>query len=200
MVARCAPADRSFDIVHAYFRTQSTWLAARDLKAAILAVAKPFGFTPQSFDACIANQALFAGLEHVKKRGSPSGCEATPTFFINGKKYEGALSLDELDKAIATASVALLPALVRLRGARAMKVNRLRLHGFKSFVDPTEIPIEPGVTGVVGPNGCGKSNLARSAALGDGRQLRTRPCAAGGHGRRDLRRLRQPALRATTPR
>ena len=40
-----------------------------------------------------------------------------------------------------------------------MKFNRLRLSGFKSFVDPTDLIIDPGLTGVVGPNGCGKSNL-----------------------------------------
>ena len=40
-----------------------------------------------------------------------------------------------------------------------MKFNRLRLTGFKSFVDASEMIIEPGLTGVVGPNGCGKSNL-----------------------------------------
>ena len=40
-----------------------------------------------------------------------------------------------------------------------MKISRLRLLGFKSFVEPTELLIEPGLTGVVGPNGCGKSNL-----------------------------------------
>lgn len=40
-----------------------------------------------------------------------------------------------------------------------MKFDRLRLHGFKSFVDSTDLQIEAGLTGVVGPNGCGKSNL-----------------------------------------
>ncbi|HKQ44374.1 MAG TPA: chromosome segregation protein SMC [Rhizomicrobium sp.] len=40
-----------------------------------------------------------------------------------------------------------------------MKFTRLRLSGFKSFVEPTELFIEPGLTAVIGPNGCGKSNL-----------------------------------------
>jgi chromosome segregation protein len=40
-----------------------------------------------------------------------------------------------------------------------MQMNRLRLLGFKSFVEPAELLIENGLTGVVGPNGCGKSNL-----------------------------------------
>ncbi len=40
-----------------------------------------------------------------------------------------------------------------------MQFTRLRLTGFKSFVDPTDLVIAPGLTGVVGPNGCGKSNL-----------------------------------------
>jgi chromosome segregation protein len=40
-----------------------------------------------------------------------------------------------------------------------MQLERLRLAGFKSFADPTELAIAPGLTGIVGPNGCGKSNL-----------------------------------------
>ncbi|EDP64319.1 Chromosome segregation ATPase [alpha proteobacterium BAL199] len=43
-----------------------------------------------------------------------------------------------------------------------MHFSKLRLAGFKSFVDPTEVIIEPGLTGVVGPNGCGKSNLVEA--------------------------------------
>ena len=40
-----------------------------------------------------------------------------------------------------------------------MHINRLRLLGFKSFVEPADLVIHKGLTGVVGPNGCGKSNL-----------------------------------------
>ncbi|PZU56138.1 MAG: chromosome segregation protein SMC, partial [Brevundimonas sp.] len=43
-----------------------------------------------------------------------------------------------------------------------MQFQRLRLVGFKSFVDPAEVQIEAGLTGVVGPNGCGKSNVLES--------------------------------------
>ncbi|PWC34006.1 chromosome segregation protein SMC [Azospirillum sp. TSO35-2] len=43
-----------------------------------------------------------------------------------------------------------------------MQFTRLRLSGFKSFVDATELVIEPGMTGIVGPNGCGKSNLVEA--------------------------------------
>ena len=43
-----------------------------------------------------------------------------------------------------------------------MKLSRLRLTGFKSFTDPTDLHLEPGLTGIVGPNGCGKSNLVEA--------------------------------------
>lgn len=40
-----------------------------------------------------------------------------------------------------------------------MQITQIRVAGFKSFVDPTEVLVEEGLTGIVGPNGCGKSNL-----------------------------------------
>ncbi|WP_167956253.1 chromosome segregation SMC family protein [Sphingomonas jejuensis] len=51
-----------------------------------------------------------------------------------------------------------------------MRFERLRLQGFKSFVDPTELLIGPGLTGIVGPNGCGKSNLLEALrwVMGEG--------------------------------
>jgi protein-disulfide isomerase len=70
------------------------------VKAKILDIATGFGFTPQSFDACLANQALFKAIDEVRARGGSFGVQATPTFFINGKKFQGALTIEELDKAI----------------------------------------------------------------------------------------------------
>jgi chromosome segregation protein len=51
-----------------------------------------------------------------------------------------------------------------------LRFRRLKLTGFKSFVEPAELRIEPGLTGVVGPNGCGKSNLLEAIrwVMGEG--------------------------------
>ena len=51
-----------------------------------------------------------------------------------------------------------------------MRFRRLKLSGFKSFVEPADLHIEPGLTGIVGPNGCGKSNLLEAIrwVMGEG--------------------------------
>ncbi|HUF86546.1 MAG TPA: AAA family ATPase, partial [Thermohalobaculum sp.] len=64
-----------------------------------------------------------------------------------------------------------------------MQFTRLRLDGFKSFVDPAEIVISPGLTGVVGPNGCGKSNLLEALRWVMGEN---RPTAMRGEGMEDV--------------
>jgi chromosome segregation protein len=61
--------------------------------------------------------------------------------------------------------------------------TRLRLTGFKSFVDPTEFVIAPGLTGVVGPNGCGKSNLLEALRWVMGE---SRPSVMRGDGMEDV--------------
>ncbi len=43
-----------------------------------------------------------------------------------------------------------------------MQFTKMKITGFKSFVEPTEFVIEQGLTGIVGPNGCGKSNVVES--------------------------------------
>ncbi|CTQ33768.1 chromosome segregation protein SMC [Jannaschia rubra] len=64
-----------------------------------------------------------------------------------------------------------------------MQFSRLRLNGFKSFVDPTDLLIADGLTGVVGPNGCGKSNLLEALRWVMGEN---RPTAMRGGGMEDV--------------
>ncbi len=64
-----------------------------------------------------------------------------------------------------------------------MRFSKLRLTGFKSFVDPTDLLIQDGLTGVVGPNGCGKSNLLEALRWVMGEN---RPTAMRGGGMEDV--------------
>lgn len=64
-----------------------------------------------------------------------------------------------------------------------LRFSRLRLNGFKSFVDPTDLVIHEGLTGVVGPNGCGKSNLLEALRWVMGEN---RPTAMRGGGMEDV--------------
>src|SRR6266851_4814596 len=82
-----------------------------------------------------------------------------------------------------------------------MQVERLRLAGFKSFVEPTELAIEPGLTGIVGPNGCGKSNLVEALrwVMGEASAKRLRggemdDVIFAGSGGRPARNLAEVAL------
>jgi chromosome segregation protein len=78
---------------------------------------------------------------------------------------------------------------------------RLRLHGFKSFVESTELAIQPGMTGIVGPNGCGKSNLVEALrwVMGETSAKRMRggemdDVIFGGTGSRPARNVAEVAL------
>ncbi len=64
-----------------------------------------------------------------------------------------------------------------------MRFSKLKLTGFKSFVDPTDLIIGSGLTGVVGPNGCGKSNLLEALRWVMGEN---RPTAMRGGGMEDV--------------
>ena len=100
MLARCAGNDKYFAVVDLLFHTQRTWAVEKPL-APLLATVKQAGFTEESFKACLANQKMLEGIEWVRNRASDKfKVESTPTFFINGKKQTGALSIEELDKLI----------------------------------------------------------------------------------------------------
>ena len=75
-----------------------------------------------------------------------------------------------------------------------LKVERLEISGFKSFVDPVTVHFAGGVTAIVGPNGCGKSNLSEAITWVLGEQSAKTP-ARRHHGGRHLQRLRAAGSR-----
>jgi len=103
MLARCAGKDdkeKYFALVDTLFHQQRQWAVEKPIPP-LLAIAKQAGFTEQTFNACLANQQILDGIESVRKRAVDTfKVQSTPTFFINGTAYPGAMSIDEMAKLI----------------------------------------------------------------------------------------------------
>lgn len=100
MLARCS-GDNYFAMIDVLFKQQDAWARAQDGKEALLKIARLAGFSQESFEACLTDQKLLDDVRAVKDRGANEfGVDSTPTFFINGKKYAGALSVDEMSAII----------------------------------------------------------------------------------------------------
>jgi protein-disulfide isomerase len=100
MLARCAPKSAYFSVIDLFFRTQKEWAVQKPLSP-LFSVARQAGFTEDSFAACLTNQKLLNGIEQVRNCAAKKfKVDATPTFFINGKKFVGDISIEDLDKAI----------------------------------------------------------------------------------------------------
>jgi protein-disulfide isomerase len=100
MLARCAGKDKYFPMIETLFSQQKDWVVQKPLEP-MLGIAKQAGFTQQSFDECLANQETLAGIEETRTRAMKLGVNSTPTFFINGKIFRGALTPEELDQQLA---------------------------------------------------------------------------------------------------
>jgi len=103
MLARCHANDDSskyFAFIDSLFGQQRTWAVENPL-APLLAIAKQAGFTQESFDACLSNQKVLDGIESIRQRAVDKfKVESTPTFFVNGLKVPGAVSIEEFAKII----------------------------------------------------------------------------------------------------
>ena len=96
MLARCAE-DKYYPMLDAIFSQQQSW--AQDPYNGLLRIARQAGFSQEKFDACLKDQKLAEQIQAVAQRGNEQfKVESTPTFFVNGKKYVGALSMPELEK------------------------------------------------------------------------------------------------------
>lgn len=98
MLARCAGDDRWYPTLDLLYRTKENWAHAQNPAEALLQAVRMAGFTKESFEACLQDEKLFqnirAGLTRANKE---FGVDSTPTFFVNGAKHTGALSLEQFD-------------------------------------------------------------------------------------------------------
>lgn len=100
MLARCSD-DKYFAMIDVLFEKQDSWAPVENARDPMLQIAKLAGFTQESFEACLTDQKLLDEIRAVRKRGAEEfGVEATPTFFINGQKYSGAMSIEEMSAVI----------------------------------------------------------------------------------------------------
>jgi protein-disulfide isomerase len=101
MLARCLPKERYFSLIEVLFQKQADWAFVLDAKQPLMNLAKLAGFSEKTFEACLQDQNLLDSLNRVVQRGRDDfGVQATPTFFINGRKYEGALSFEKISEII----------------------------------------------------------------------------------------------------
>jgi len=100
MLARCGGKEKFMPIVETLFAKQREWMVEKPIEP-LREIAKQFGFTHQSFDECLANQKVLDGIQNVRDRAAEKlGVNSTPTFFINGKKFNGDQSIEAMTKEI----------------------------------------------------------------------------------------------------
>ena len=100
MLARCAGDNQYFPIVDTLFEKQREWVVQKPLEP-LMAIAKQAGFTQQSFEECLKNQKVEDAIKWVRDRAAEKlGVNSTPTFFINGKKFTGDQTIENLAKEI----------------------------------------------------------------------------------------------------
>lgn len=106
MLARCAGedgnTDRALAMIDALFQKQADWAFVKtDPTQALFNVARQTGFTQERFDKCLTDEALLQKVTAIYTRASETfGVNATPSFFINGKRLPVAPSVEEFDKVL----------------------------------------------------------------------------------------------------
>jgi len=101
MLARCEGNDKYYPISDLLFEQQRNWAFTEKPLDALRAIMRQAGFSQEKFDACLRDQKLYDAVNAVKNRGIEQfKVDSTPTFFINGQRHPGNMSIDELEKII----------------------------------------------------------------------------------------------------
>src|SRR5947209_6496169 len=100
MLARCA-GDKREAMVELLFAQQKNWAFVEKPLDGLANIVKQTGMSQESFEKCLKDQALYDKVNMVRDRGAEKfGVNATPTFFINGKRVSGEMTVEQLEKEI----------------------------------------------------------------------------------------------------
>ena len=98
MVARCVPKDKYFPVMGLIFEQQEMWFP--NPVDGLFKIAQLAGMSRESFDACLKNEEVAKGILEVRKQAEGFGVDSIPTFFINGQRYSGEQTIEEMKKVI----------------------------------------------------------------------------------------------------
>jgi len=102
MLARCAGDGKYYPMVDTLFETQKNWAFSNNPAQSLLGIARQSGMSEQQFNTCLNDTELASKVDQSAQRGATEfNVDSTPTFFINGKKVAGAMSVEELDAELA---------------------------------------------------------------------------------------------------
>ena len=103
MLARCVGPERRQSMIDVLFKQQSNWAQAENASVALLSIARLAGMSEPDFRACLGNSELQGQIaQTVEKAQADYGVSGTPTFFINGDRFVGARSAEEMAAVIET--------------------------------------------------------------------------------------------------
>lgn len=102
MLARCTGDDaKRTAMIDVLFSQQDDWARADNASAALLKIAKLAGMSQDEFTSCLNDKEMQEKIVEIQQKGQNEfGVNATPTFFINGDKFSGALSAEQMAAAI----------------------------------------------------------------------------------------------------
>jgi protein-disulfide isomerase len=100
MLARC-DEGKYYPVVDMLFQQQRTWAFSDRPLDALRQMMRQAGFSQEKFDACVKDTRLYEAVNAVKNRGTDTfKVDSTPTFFINGQRHPGNMSIDAIEKII----------------------------------------------------------------------------------------------------
>ena len=104
MVAQCQNEERYFPVLNALFRQQEKWIFSEDITDSIHKILKQYGITFNEIEDCLKetdeNKNRWEKILETRLKGQQMGVDATPMFFVNGKKVEGKFNSETLKNLI----------------------------------------------------------------------------------------------------